>query len=136
MEFVGPSEVGSMDAAHSTILVVEDETILRWDAAECLRECGFEVLEAGNAEIDLVLTDVQMQGPDDGFEIALWSKHHRHGTKVLLTSGRPHELPSALVSLGPIMAKPYDLRLLVERIRHLLPRHSPMKHTNAERNHR
>ncbi|HWP40142.1 MAG TPA: sigma-54 dependent transcriptional regulator [Tepidisphaeraceae bacterium] len=61
-----------------TILIVEDETVLRQSLAELLREEGYEVLEAGDGKaayqialdrpIDLVLSDVRM--PEmDGLEL-------------------------------------------------------------------
>ena len=63
---------GSMDQAKPTILVVEDEALLRMYAADMLEENGFGVVEAANADaavkvletrddVRLLFTDVRMQ---------------------------------------------------------------------------
>jgi CheY-like chemotaxis protein len=60
-----------------TILVVEDELLIRLMLVDALRDAGFEVVEASNADdalatlesqpaIDLVFTDVRMPGTMDG----------------------------------------------------------------------
>ena len=54
------------------ILIVEDEYLLRMDAADMIEQAGFEVVQAGNADqaiailearsdIHVVFTDVQMR---------------------------------------------------------------------------
>ncbi|MEA2816833.1 MAG: hypothetical protein QOI93_4534, partial [Rhodospirillaceae bacterium] len=65
-------------APPPTILVVEDEILVRTVIAAYLRDCGFDVVEAGNADeavrvleagirIDIVFSDVNMPGSLDGF---------------------------------------------------------------------
>jgi CheY-like chemotaxis protein len=81
-----------------TILVVEDEVIIRLGIAEFLREQGYVVHEAGMASeaievlktgplIDLVITDVRMPGEMDGFALARWMRTYAPEVKVILTSG-------------------------------------------------
>jgi CheY-like chemotaxis protein len=59
------------------ILIVEDEFLLRLDAAETIESAGFEVIQAANADeaiavlkthpdIRVVFTDIQMPGPWTG----------------------------------------------------------------------
>ncbi len=83
---------------NETILVVEDEVIIRLGIAEFLRGCGYIVHEAGMASkaldaiqtgppIDLVITDVRMPGEMDGFAPARWIKTYASDVKVILTSG-------------------------------------------------
>jgi CheY-like chemotaxis protein len=67
-----------------TVLVVEDEVLIRWVIAEHLRECGYRVIEAGNGDeaieilrrtaltIHVVFSDVRMPGTTDGFALAQW----------------------------------------------------------------
>lgn len=84
------------DAA--TVLVAEDEVILRMNLSDFLRESGFHVLEAANGDearkilgavdrIDLVISDVHMQNREEGFELALWLGQHFPAVPVILTSG-------------------------------------------------
>jgi CheY-like chemotaxis protein len=116
-----------------TILVVEDEVLIRMSVADYLRECGYRVVEAGNGDealavlatdtrIDILFTDVQMPGRIDGFGLARWIRDKRAGVKVILTSGvtRTSEAAGDLCEEGPMLAKPYDHSDLGRRIRVLL----------------
>ena len=82
----------------ATVLLVEDEVIVRLGIAEFLRESGFVVHEASMAaeaievltkgpSIDLLITDVRMPGAMDGFALARWVKSFASDVKVILTSG-------------------------------------------------
>jgi CheY-like chemotaxis protein len=115
--------------AH-TILVVEDEVLIRVDVADYLPQCGYRVLEAANAaeaisvlqtdhDVDLVFSDVQMPGKFDGFGLAQWIRENRPDLKVVLTSGvtRSSELAAELCEDGPIEEKPYHPQRLLERIK-------------------
>ena len=115
-----------------TLLVVEDEHLIRSGVADFLRECGWRVLEAASAAeaieilesgapIELVFSDIQMPGAMDGFGLGRWVREHRPGVRVILTSGviGASDAATALCDEGPI-AKPYDYQHLAERIRHHL----------------
>lgn len=112
-----------------TVLVVEDEVFIRLDIAEYLRECGYRVVEAGNADeairilesqlpIDLVFSDIQMPGDMDGFGLARWIRQNHPDIRIILTSGyvKATEVAGQLCDEGPI-PKPYDHQLVLERIR-------------------
>lgn len=81
-----------------TILVVEDEILVRMPLAEYLRDCGYRVFEAASVAeakavldadtpVDLVFSDVNLVGAENGFALASWVHQHHPATKVLLTSG-------------------------------------------------
>jgi CheY-like chemotaxis protein len=116
-----------------TILVVEDEILIRLDVADYLRQCGYRVLEASSAadavtvlqtdhDVDVVFSDAQMPGAMDGFGLARWIRANRPDLKVILTSGvvRSAELAGDLCEDGPIEEKPYHPQRLLERIRSTL----------------
>lgn len=118
-----------------TILVVDDEVLIRLEISDYLRDCGFRVIEAAQADeavavlsasepIDLVFTDIHMPGSMDGFGLARWIRDNRPDVKVLLTSGlaRTTELASDLCGLGPVEPKPMSRDALLRRIRRLLDR--------------
>jgi DNA-binding NtrC family response regulator len=122
------------DAPVPTILVVEDDVLVRTVAAAFLRESKFEVVEAGSAEeamcvlgagigIDLVFSDVNMSGEVDGFQLAAWINVHVPMTKVILTTGAlcTQEQSDALAT-HLVIAKPYDYDTLARRIRETLGR--------------
>ena len=122
-------------APPPTVLVVEDDVLVRTVVAAYLRECGFEVVEAGSADeairvieaglqIDVVFSDVNMPGSLDGFGLAQWLRRERPGLKIILTSGAARTAKEAgdLCESGPILAKPYDHADLLRQIRALLAR--------------
>ncbi|MCZ8103514.1 MAG: response regulator [Burkholderiales bacterium] len=119
----------------STILIVEDEILIRLTVADYLRECGFHVLEASNAdeavrvleaevEVDIVFSDIQMPGSMDGFALAQWIRQHHPRVRVLLTSGLGRTTAAArdLCDENPLMPKPYDHGSLLERLKNMLGR--------------
>ena len=92
-------------ASSATVLVAEDEILVRTVIAAYLRDCGFDVVEAGNADeavrvleagtrVDIVFSDVNMPGRLDGFGLAQWLRRKRPGLKIILTSGRHPTLRS------------------------------------------
>ena len=85
-------------APPPTILVVEDDVLVRNVVAAYLRECGFDVIEANGADeavhvlqadvrVDIVFSDVNMPGSMDGFGLAQWVRRERPWLRVILTSG-------------------------------------------------
>ena len=117
------------------ILVVEDDILVRTVVAAYLRECGYEVAEAGNADeaihvmqsemtVDIVFADVGLPGRMDGFGLAQWVRRSRPDIKIILTAGAQRTAKAAgdLCEDGPMLAKPYDHAELARRIRTLLGR--------------
>jgi CheY-like chemotaxis protein len=116
-----------------TILVVEDEVLVRMVIADYLRECGYRVIEAGSAEeaitvltspepVEIVFSDVQMPGEMDGFGLATWIRRNQPWLKVLLTSGNARAATTAgdLCEEGPLEQKPYHPQTILTRIQQLL----------------
>ena len=128
-------DVETEAAAGPTILLVEDETLLRLAASEHLREVGFTVVEAANGaearavleagvQIDLVFSDINMPVLD-GVGLALWGASQENPPPMLLTSGVAAVLASARVSCPAVKAflpKPYPYGDLEEQIRAALPK--------------
>lgn len=120
------------DLNAPTVLVVEDEVLVRMPIAEYLRDCGYNVLEAGSAgeaihlvganePVDIVFSDVRMPGDMDGFGLARWIRDHRPDLPVLLTSGysAARDAESAQVKL---IEKPYSQAQVLNRIEALIRR--------------
>ena len=115
----------------TTILVVDDEVLIRMAVSDFLQECGFKVLEAGNAAeaiqmiqsaqsvLDLVLSDIRMPGDLDGFGLSKWIRQHRPNLPVILTSGDANKSDAAheLCAQEPFLRKPYNLEFAVAQIR-------------------
>lgn len=113
------------------VLVVEDEAMIRLALSDYLQDCGFVVLDVGNAAeaiaaletkafaVDVVLTDVRMPGEMDGFGLARWIRQHRPGLPVLITTGDKTRAETVvdLCEKNPIITKPHDFRVVLARIR-------------------
>src|SRR6476660_4247120 len=93
-----PVPAGPAEAAQRVVLVVEDEVILRMAVSAHLREAGFIVIEAVDAEeavellranhkIGLVFSDITMPGTMDGDQLAEWISERYPEILILLTSG-------------------------------------------------
>ncbi|HTJ64635.1 MAG TPA: response regulator [Alphaproteobacteria bacterium] len=101
------------------LLVAEDDVIIRVMISDFLRDAGFDVTEAGNADeavailesnspFDVVFSDIKMPGSMDGQDLARRVEHRWPDTEVILTSGYSSEL-SGLAGLAKnrVLAKPY-----------------------------
>ena len=106
--------------------------MVRVPIAEHLRDCGYNVLEAGDAAeaiatmdaedgISLVFSDVRMPGQMDGFGLADWLSGHHPDVQVLLTSGYNARRNLSTGHLGGrFIEKPYSQHLVEQRIASLL----------------
>jgi PAS domain S-box-containing protein len=119
-----------------TVLVVEDEEMVRSLAVKLLTRLGYEALAAGDGDealvlakhhegpIDLLLTDVVMPHMN-GRELAAKLAELRPGIKVLYTSGYTQNLIAhhGVLDEGvQLVAKPYSLNTLAARVREALDR--------------
>jgi DNA-binding NtrC family response regulator len=116
-----------------TVLVVEDEILIRMPISQYLRDCGYKVIEAASADeammvlqhketiVDIVFSDIEMPGAMDGFGLVSWIRVSRPGLDVILTGTVPRSVGAArdLCEEGPI-PKPYDSRTVHNQIRRLL----------------
>jgi CheY-like chemotaxis protein len=114
-------------ASQKTVLVVEDEAIIRMSVVASLEDAGFAVLEAQNsaealeqlaqhAEIDILLTDVRMPGPMNG--LALVAQAHRDYPAIpaIVMSGNTSAEEARHAGASGFVAKPYALRVIVQMV--------------------
>lgn len=119
-----------MSAASSTILVVEDDAIVRMLIVDVLEELEFSVVEAADAEealkiventdqsIDLMMTDVGL--PDmDGKQLATRVRELRPALPILFASGYAGniDVPAGM----QVIAKPFSIDQLRDKVKSLLP---------------
>ncbi len=125
------AEVG----AGETVLVVDDEDIVRMLVAEVLTDSGYAVLEAEDgpsglkvlgtgARIDLLVTDVGLPGSMNGRQLADAARVARPSLKVLFITGYAE---SAVVGGGlddgmDVMTKPFEMTALAAKVRELIDR--------------
>jgi CheY-like chemotaxis protein len=129
---------GPLNPTHQssipTVLVVEDEEMVRMPIAEYLRDCGYKVLEAGDAAqaiaavdeagpVNLVFSDVRMPGRMDGIGLAQWFQANHPNVPVLLTSGySTNRGTTGKVPGLRLIEKPYSQLQVARRIAGLLER--------------
>jgi two-component system, response regulator PdtaR len=122
--------VQSEPSRRPVILVVEDEALILFSIADDLREAGFEVLEALNADaaitllesrsdISVLFTDIDMPGSMDGLKLSAAVRDRWPPVKIIVTSGHVKLTRDALPLGGRFFAKPYDSSALVATIREL-----------------
>lgn len=118
------------------LLIVEADILVRHPLAEYLRECGYRVVQAANTDeayklftqrrrrigIDVVLIDAQAPGERNAFTFARWLRENRAGVDVVLVGNveAATEKAGDLCGQGPPLTKPYDHRLVLDRIRRLV----------------
>lgn len=100
-----------------TILVVEDEVLVRLSACEAFSDAGFDVLQADSGErafeilahgshIDVVFTDIQLGGHLTGWDVGDEARVARSDMQVIYASGNPINRKRT-VSGSQFFQKPY-----------------------------
>ena len=116
-----------MPGEPSTVLLVEDEPLIRLFIAELLEEAGFRVVEAANAaealilmeaglHVNVLLTDVDMPVGCNGFELA--QKVHKSwpDAEILIMSGRQWPADGDLPPGAAFLAKPCPNEAIVSHV--------------------
>ncbi|WP_200845373.1 PAS domain-containing protein [Roseomonas sp. 18066] len=129
-------EAGPLPEAEqgSTILVVDDEGVVRAMVVEVLQEQGYACLEAEEgasaleilrspARIDLLLTDVGLPGGMNGRQVADAARQLRPELKVLFITGYAENAALGGGQIEPgmqVLTKPFTVDRLVGRVQVLL----------------
>lgn len=109
-----------------TVLVLEQEVLVRASVAEYLRSCGYRVLEARTtAEALTILQEtsepirIVLSGAESGFKLSGWLKANRPKIEIILsaTAERTAQAAADLCDAGPHGKRPYDPQLLVQQIK-------------------
>jgi CheY-like chemotaxis protein len=124
------SETNTKNAAE-TILVVEDEVLLREIECSILESCGYRVLEADSSskaldvwnqqgeKIDLLLTDMVLPPGISGLDLAKRLRDRQPRLKVIFTTGKiDHQLDDETLERmnARFLQKPYQHTDLVQLV--------------------
>jgi two-component system, response regulator PdtaR len=114
-----------------SILIVEDEVLVRAFAAGFFADAGFRTIEAANSDealhllgadskVNLLFTDVNLPGAIDGLALARQASRRWPHIGIIVVSGQsmpqPHELPAG----SRFHRKPYDPDIVVRHARELM----------------
>jgi DNA-binding NtrC family response regulator len=101
-----------------SVLIVEDEFLIRAAIVDCLSEVGHVVIEAANAlsaldalnssDVDVAVVDIHLPGQMDGLALVQWIGAHRPGVQIILASGdlNPAARTTSTKAL-PFLEKPF-----------------------------
>jgi PAS domain S-box-containing protein len=129
---VQPADLGDGE----TILIVDDEQMIRMLASEVLTEHGYVVLEANDGpaalrilesdvRIDLLITDVGLPGGLNGRQVADAARIGRPDLKVVFITGYAENAVVGNGHLLPgmeILTKPFVMESLAEKVRAMIDR--------------
>lgn len=142
---ISPQEFGQeprQDAGHGTILIVEDDPLVRVVLAAAVEDAGYDVTIADSADDALhqlssglmpraVVTDIEMAGSLDGLGLARRLSERRAGIGILVVSGRQAPGAGDLPLGVHFLAKPFALNRLLDAI-HAAIRDAGPGRMNAE----
>jgi CheY-like chemotaxis protein len=144
-QLVSPS--GLAVAGSETVLLVDDDEIVRTTIASMLEDLGYTVLSAPSGtealailkkggKIDLLFTDVVMLGVPSGRQLAEQALEIEPGLKILFTSGYTENAIVHNGRLDPgveLLSKPYGREQLAAKVRRVLDDASKAAPRAAER---
>ena len=110
------------------VLIIEDETLIRWAVAETLTDAGHTVLQATDAAsalqaigqtsepIDVVLLDFRLPDSDDLSLVERIRRHTPSSAIVMMTAFGTPQMTADAKRLGvyEVIAKPFDVGSLAE----------------------
>lgn len=116
--------------AKRTVLIVEDELLIRMNAVEMIEE-AFGVVEAASADqaiailesradVTIVFTDIQMPGSMDGLTLAAAVRDRWPPINIVVTSGQVELSPDDLPEGGRFLPKPYSPAEIMQTLRELI----------------
>lgn len=116
------------------LIVADADVLIRNALAEYLRHCGYKVFEAatsdevvialeeGSLEIDALLSDAELPGRYNAFELRIWIKDQYPDVDVVLAGNIDSAARAAgqLCDDGPHLQRPYDPESVAAHIKRLL----------------
>jgi len=110
-------------SAVVSVLVVDDEALIRWSLSEALSECGYRVVESGDARatqktvrdtpeaFDVILLDFRLPDSQDLALLASIREFTPRTQVILMTAHGAPEIVAGALELGAfrVVAKPFEL---------------------------
>ncbi len=130
----------------SKVLLVDDDEAVREMMTQTLQRKGFEVVAAANvtdalrciatASFDVLITDLHMPHPGDGFTVVTAMRHFQPHSLTLIVSGYPDvqkAMDTIVLEADEIIVKPFEMKRLPDLIREKMLVRKPTARTPKER---
>ncbi len=128
------------------VLLVDDDDAVRAMMNATLERKGFEVVAAASVtealkhiaseSFDVLITDLHMPNPGDGFTVVTAMRHSQPNALTLLVSGYPDvqsAMAAILLEADEIMVKPFEIGKLADLIRERMLNRKPAARIEKER---
>ena len=132
-------------AAHKVLLVDDDDAVRAMMSATLERK-GFDVVTAAcvtealrlitTQSFDVLITDLHMPNPGDGFTVVTAMRHSQPDALTLLVSGYPDvqsAMAAILLEADEIIVKPFEVSRLAELVREKTLTRKPAARLEKER---
>jgi DNA-binding response OmpR family regulator len=133
-------------SASHRVLLVDDDAGVRNMMLASLESKGFEVAPAGSVtealrlitteSFDVLITDLHMPNPGDGFAVVTAMRHSQPDALTLLVSGYPDvksAMEAILLEADEIIVKPFEVAKLADLVRDKMLVRTPRARTQKER---
>jgi DNA-binding NtrC family response regulator len=128
------------------VLLVDDDEAVRTMMSATLESKGFDVVPAASVtealkfiateSFDVLITDLHMPNPSDGFAVVTAMRHSQPDALTLLVSGYPDvksAMDAILLEADDIIVKPFEARKLAELVHEKLLTRKPSTRMQKER---
>jgi DNA-binding response OmpR family regulator len=128
------------------VLLVDDDEAVRSMMSMTLEGKGFEVVPAASVtealklitteSFDVLITDLHMPNPSDGFAVVTAMRHSQPDALTLLVSGYPDvksAMDAILLEADDIIVKPFEAGKLAEMVHEKLVNRKPSARMKKER---
>src|SRR5580704_8411007 len=128
------------------VLLVDDDEAIRDMMSRTLGGKGFDVVAAASVvealklisteTFDVLITDLHMPNPSDGFAVVTAMRHCQPDALTLLVSGYPDvksAMDAILLEADDIIVKPFEAGKLADMVRDKLLTHQPSARVEKER---
>jgi len=124
--FIGPA----------TVLVVEDDAMIRIETIGAIQDEGYLVLSADDAdqalgaleahpEVDVLFTDIRMPGSMDGLALANWVRRRHPQMEIVIASGNLQPAADRMPERAKFLAKPYSALQIGDILRAMIDQTRP-----------
>ena len=141
-----PSMVPTERRIAHRVLLVDDDDAVRQMMTATLEHKGFEVVAAANVTealklittetFDVLITDLHMPNPGDGFTVVTAMRHSQPNALTLLVSGYPDvqsAMAAILLEADEIIVKPFEVGKLAELVHEKMLTRKPATRLEKQR---